>query len=69
MKYRDFAAATMIGAAPWIITQVLLADRFANFNPKDPVLWGLLIFFILMIVVTGKIVKAKQVSENIEGVN
>ncbi len=71
MKYRDFAVATMIGAAPWIITQVLLADRFANFNPKDPVLWGLLIFFVLMIVVTGKIVKknrnVKRLKEIING--
>ncbi|MCA9409016.1 MAG: TVP38/TMEM64 family protein [Candidatus Omnitrophica bacterium] len=63
MKYVDFVAATMIGAVPWIITQVLLADRFANFNPKDPVLWGLLIVFILMIVITGKIVKNKQAKE------
>lgn len=60
MKYLDFILATMIGAAPWIITQVLLADRFANFDPKDPVLWGLLIVFIAMIVITGKIVKKKQ---------
>lgn len=60
MRYRDFAAATMIGAAPWIITQVLLADRFANFNPKDPVLWGLLAAFICMIVITGKIIKKKE---------
>jgi len=59
IKYQDFAAATMIGAAPWIITQVLLADRFANFNPKDPILWILLIVFILMIAITGKIVKSK----------
>ena len=60
LKYRDFIAATMIGASPWIITQVLLADRFAKFNPKDPVLWGLLIFFVLMIVFTGKIVKKQR---------
>ena len=64
MKYIEFTLATMIGAAPWIITQVLLADRFANFNPKDPVMWGLLIVFVLMIVITGKIVKKKQEKED-----
>lgn len=63
MKYVDFAAATMLGAAPWIITQVLLADRIANFNPKDPVLWGSAIAFVLMIVITSKIVKNKQAQE------
>ena len=63
MKYIDFAAATMIGAAPWIITQVLLADRFTRFDPKDPVLWGLLASFVAMIVITGKIVKKKQAAE------
>jgi len=62
MKYIDFIAATMIGAAPWIVTQVLLADRFARFDAKDPVLWGLLIAFISMIVITGKVVKKKQAS-------
>lgn len=61
MKYTDFISATVIGAAPWIVTQVLLADRFARFDPKDPVLWGLLIALILMIGITGKIVKKKQV--------
>ncbi len=66
MKYREFVLATMIGAAPWIIVQVLLADRFANFNPKDPVMWGLLLAFVLMIVVTGKIVKKQQEKEAIE---
>lgn len=60
MRYIDFILATFIGAAPWIVTQVLLADRFANFNPKDPVLWTLLIAFVAMIVITGKIVKAKE---------
>lgn len=64
MKYLDFITATLIGAAPWIVTQVLLADRFANFNSKDPVMWGLLVAFILMIVITGKIVKKKQAQEN-----
>lgn len=63
MKYSTFIAATMLGAVPWIITQVLLADRFVNFNPKDPVLWSLLIFFVVMIVVTGKIVKKQQLQE------
>ncbi len=59
MKYRDFLMATLIGTFPWIITQVLLVDRFTRFDPKDPVLWGLLIVFILMILITGKIVKSK----------
>lgn len=60
MKYLDFVAATMLASVPWIIVQVLLADRIANFDPKDPVLWGILITFVLMIVVTSKIVKKKQ---------
>ena len=60
MRFLDFFLATLIGTAPWVITQVLLADRIANFNPKDPVLWITAIVFILMIVVTSKIVKKKQ---------
>lgn len=63
MRYADFAAATMIGAVPWVVPQVLLADRFTRFNPRDPVLWGLLVIFVAMIVVTGKVVKKKQAAE------
>ena len=67
MKYRDFFSATLIGTLPWIVTQVLLADRFTRFDPKDPVLWTLLIVFILMIVITGKIVKKKEAEHSAFG--
>ncbi len=70
MRYLDFISATMLGAVPWIIIQVLLADRIAvytgQFSFKDPSTWfdamlfGLVGAFVLMIVVTGKIVKNKQ---------
>ena len=70
MRYFDFISATMLGAIPWVILQVLLADRVAKFTGQfnlkepatwfDPVLMGLLTAFVVMIVVTGKIVKNKQ---------
>ncbi len=63
MRYLDFALATMVGAIPWILPQVLLADRIVNFNPKDPVLWGTAIAFVLMIVITSRIVKKKHIQE------
>lgn len=73
MKYFDFASATMIGAVPWIILQVLLADRVTRYTSQfeigtpatwiDPVLLGLLVAFVLMIIITGKIVKKKQDQE------
>jgi uncharacterized membrane protein YdjX (TVP38/TMEM64 family) len=62
ISYRDFFMATLIGSAPWIIIQVLLADRFTRFDPKDPVIWALFIAFILMIVITGKIAQRKGVA-------
>ncbi|MCA9398940.1 MAG: TVP38/TMEM64 family protein [Candidatus Omnitrophica bacterium] len=74
MRYFDFMAATMIASVPWVLAQVLLADRIALFagqfvwnNPKtwfDPVLLGLITVFVLMIVITGKIVKKKQPKSN-----
>ena len=70
MRYFDFITATMLGAVPWVILQVLLADRVTKFTGQfdlktpatwiDPVLMGLLVVFVTMIVVTGKIVKNKQ---------
>ena len=73
MKYLDFTAATMLGAVPWIIAQVLLADRITVFSSQfklgelstwfDPVLLGLVAAFATMIIVTGKIVKKKQATE------
>ena len=67
ISYRDYISATMLGMSPAIIIQVLLADRVSNFDPKDPVLYIAVLLFIAMIVVTGKIVKAKQVKSEIEG--
>lgn len=70
MRYFDFITATMLGAIPWVILQVLLADRVTKYTGQfdfkepgtwfDPVLMGLLAAFVVMIVVTGKIVKHKQ---------
>lgn len=60
MRFLDFFLATFVGGVPWILTQVLLADRIANFNPKDPVLWSALIAFILMIVITNNVVNKKK---------
>lgn len=64
MRFFDFFLASLVGGIPWIVAQVLLADRIANFDPKDPVLWGSLIAFILMIVVTNYIVNKKHQDEN-----
>ena len=53
----------MLGMSPAIIIQVLLADRLTNFNIKDPVLWGAVIAFIAMGVITTKIIQKKQSKE------
>lgn len=73
MRYFDFVAATIIGTMPSIIIQVVLADRLAIYTSQfvwnspqtwfDPVLLGLVGSFVIMIVVTGKIVKKKQNQE------
>ena len=63
ISYKDYISATMIGMAPAIIIQVLLADRLANFSWKDPVLYVAIGLFIAMIVITGQIVKKKQLAE------
>jgi len=70
MRYFDFISATMIGAIPWILLQVLLADRVTEYTTQfqfnslgtwfDPVLVGLFVAFVAMVVITGKIVKKKQ---------
>lgn len=78
MRYFDFISATMLGAVPWIILQVLLADRVTAYTGQfmisepatwfDPVLFGLIGAFIAMIVITGKVVKKKQAqTDNTEG--
>ncbi|MFT5169506.1 MAG: putative membrane protein YdjX (TVP38/TMEM64 family) [Lysobacterales bacterium] len=66
ISYKDYISATMLGMAPAIIIQVLLADRLANFSWKDPVLYVVVAMFIAMGVVTGKIIKRQQ-SEKTNG--
>ena len=48
---------------PAIIIQVLLADRLANFSWKDPILYVVVVLFIGMGVITGKIIKKQQQKE------
>lgn len=60
ISYKDFIAATMIGMSPAIIIQVLLADRLVNFSWKDPVLYVVVVLFIGMGAITGKIIKKQQ---------
>ena len=60
ISYKDYISATMLGMSPAIIIQVLLADRLANFSWKDPVLYVVVLLFIGMGVVTGKIIKKQR---------
>ena len=60
ISYKDYIAATMLGMFPAIIIQVLLVDRLANFSWKDPVLYVVVLLFIGMGVITGKIIKKQQ---------
>ncbi len=66
ISYKDYISATMLGMSPAIIIQVLLADRLANFSWKDPVLYVVLLLFIGMGVVTGKIIKKQQQDVKLE---
>jgi len=63
ISYKDYISATMLGMSPAIIIQVLLADRLANFSWKDPVLYVVVLLFIGMGVITGKIIKKQQKAE------
>jgi len=63
ISYKDYIAATMLGMSPAIIIQVLLSDRLANFSWKDPVLYVVVLLFIGMGVITGKIIKKQQQQE------
>ncbi len=60
ISYKDYISATMLGMSPAIIIQVLLADRLANFSWKDPVLYVVVLLFIGMGVMTGKIIRKQQ---------
>ncbi len=60
ISYKDYITATMLGMSPAIIIQVLLADRLANFSWKDPVLYVVVVLFIGMGIITGKIIKKQQ---------
>jgi len=63
ISYKDYISATMLGMSPAIIIQVLLADRLANFSWQDPVLYVVVLLFIGMGVITGKIIKKQQQAE------
>ena len=63
ISYKDYISATMLGMSPAIIIQVLLADRLANFSWTDPILYVVVIMFIGMGVITGKIIKKQQAEE------
>jgi len=63
ISYKDYIAATMLGMSPAIIIQVLLSDRLANFSWQDPVLYVVVLLFIGMGVITGKIIKKQQQAE------
>jgi len=65
ISYKDYISATMLGMSPAIIIQVLLADRLANFSWKDPVLYIVVLLFIGMGVITGKIIKKQQQQEKL----
>jgi uncharacterized membrane protein YdjX (TVP38/TMEM64 family) len=65
ISYKDYIAASMIGMAPAIIIQVLLADRLTRFDPKDPLLYIAAALFIAMIAVTSMIIKKKQAKADI----
>lgn len=60
ISYKDYIFATMLGMMPAIIIQVLLADRIANFSWTDPVLWGAVILFMAMGIITGKIIQHQK---------
>jgi len=68
ISYKDYTSATMLGMAPAIFIQVLLADRLANFSWKDPVLYVAVLLFIGMGVLTGMIIKKQQEAEKKESV-
>jgi len=63
ITYKDYISATMLGMAPAIFIQVLLADRLANFSWKDPVLYVAVLLFVGMGVLTGKIIKKQQAED------
>ncbi len=67
ISYKDYILATMLGMSPAIIIQVLLSDRLSNFSWKDPVLYLVVVLFIAMGVVTGKIIKKQQDEEKAAG--
>ena len=67
ISYKDYISATMLGMFPAIIIQVLLADRLANFSWKDPVLYVVVLLFIGMGVVTGKIIKKQRKDRKLNG--
>lgn len=60
ISYKNYISATMLGMSPAIIIQVLLADRLVNFSWRDPVLYIVVLLFIGMGVVTGRIIKKQQ---------
>lgn len=65
ISYKDYISATMLGMSPAIIIQVLLADRLANFSWTDPVLYVVVLLFVGMGIITGKIIKKQQAEEKI----
>ena len=67
ISYKDYISATMLGMSPAIIIQVLLADRLANFSWKDPVLYVVVLLFIGMGIITGKIIKKQQLDAKAAG--
>ena len=64
ITYKDYISATMLGMMPAIVIQVLLADRLTNFSWQDPVLYGAVIMFIAMGIITGKIIKKRKEKED-----
>ena len=55
----------MLGMFAAIVIQVLLVDRLAKFSWKDPVLYVVVLLFIGMGVITGKIIKKQQQQEKL----
>lgn len=67
IPYTDYIAASMLGMAPAVIIQVLLSDRLANFNGKDPVLYLAIFLFLAMFVITHGMRQKHKQEQTFEG--
>lgn len=60
ISFRDFVLAVMIGSTPVVVLFVLTGDRLINLDFRDPLLYSLPAFAILMFLITRLASRLKQ---------